>query len=47
VNYILVCGEEEEKANTINVRTRDSTNQVPRSIDEFIAECHALIKQRK
>ena len=37
-NYILVVGAEEEKADTVSVRTRDNAQHGVKSIDEMIAE---------
>ena len=41
--YILVFGDKEEGAGTVNVRTRGKTEQVSLSLDEFIAKAKALV----
>jgi len=46
-NFILVCGEKEEQNGTITVRQRDVEEQVVKPIDQFIQDCHLLIKEHK
>jgi threonyl-tRNA synthetase len=41
--YILVFGDKEEGAGTVNVRTRGKTEQVSLSLDEFVARAKALV----
>ena len=41
--YILVFGDKEEGAGTVNVRTRGKTEQVSLSLDGFIAKAKALV----
>jgi threonyl-tRNA synthetase len=43
----LVIGEEEEKQNAVNVRTRDSQDQVLTSIGDFIISCKELEASKK
>jgi len=46
-NYILVVGEEEVKANTVNIRTRDNVRHGTKSMDDLLAEFAQLIKEFK
>ena len=47
VNYILVIGEKEVQAGTVNVRTRDNEVLGPIDIDEFLVRLKKEIKERK
>ncbi|KAL7712739.1 putative threonine--tRNA ligase [Entamoeba marina] len=46
-NYILVVGEEEEKAQCVNVRTRDNKVHGKIQVDEFIKEIAQLVKDKQ
>ena len=41
-NYILVVGAQEEKDDTVSVRTRDNAQHGVKSIDDIIAEFHRM-----
>jgi threonyl-tRNA synthetase len=41
--YILVFGDKEEAAGTVNVRTRGTQNQSSMGLDEFIAKAKSLV----
>jgi threonyl-tRNA synthetase len=47
VNYILVVGEEEEKQASVNVRSRDCSDQVLKSVVEFIGICKEGINEKQ
>ncbi|HHE36927.1 MAG TPA: threonine--tRNA ligase [Candidatus Woesearchaeota archaeon] len=47
VNYILVVGDKEEEAGTVNVRTRDNEVKGPRKVEEFIDELLKEIKEKR
>jgi len=47
VNYILVIGDKEQEAQTINIRTRDNVVHGEKSPDEFLSEILGEIKDRK
>jgi threonyl-tRNA synthetase len=44
--YILVFGDKEEAAGTVNVRTRGTQNQSSMALDEFIAKAKALVASK-
>jgi threonyl-tRNA synthetase len=44
--YILVFGDKEEAAGTVNVRTRGTQNQSSMALDEFIARAKALVASK-
>jgi len=43
-NFILVVGQEEQEAKTVNVRTRDNQVHGTRSVQELIVEFNELKK---
>ena len=45
--YMLVLGEKEQAANTVNVRKRGERDQHSQSIDEFLIELKAAIASKK
>jgi threonyl-tRNA synthetase len=47
INYILVIGDEEEKNNTINVRTRDNEILGEKNINDFIKELIQEVKEKR
>ncbi|MBD3314098.1 threonine--tRNA ligase, partial [Candidatus Woesearchaeota archaeon] len=47
INYILVIGDNEEKAGTVNVRTRDNKVHGEKKIDDFLKELLNEIESRK
>jgi len=47
VNYMLVVGDKEEEAKTVNVRTRNNEVKGPRRVDEFIKELLVEIKEKR
>jgi len=46
-NYILVVGQQEKDARTVNVRTRDNVVHGVKSLEELIAEFANLVKHHK
>ncbi len=46
IPYILVVGEQEAAARTVNVRTRDGQQLGSAPIDEFLAACAREIESR-
>ncbi len=47
VNYILVIGDREQEAGTVNVRTRSGEVKGTKKLDEFIKELLAEVKEKK
>jgi threonyl-tRNA synthetase len=47
VNYILIVGDKEVEAGTVNVRTRDNVVHGERNMAEFITDLGQEIKQKK
>ena len=47
VNYILVVGEKEQQANTVNVRTRDNKVLGPKKVQEFMTVLLEEIRERR
>lgn len=46
-NFILVVGEQEATANTVNIRTRDNKRHGTKSIDEFLEMAAKLVEEYK
>jgi threonyl-tRNA synthetase len=44
--YILVFGDKEEAAGTVNVRTRGKQEQSSMGLDEFIAKAKGLVESK-
>jgi len=46
-NYILVVGDKEAEAGTINVRTRDNQRHGEKSVEQLIREFAQLLEEHK
>jgi len=46
INYILVVGDNEEKASTVNVRTRDNKVHGEKQVDDFLKDLKKEIEQK-
>lgn len=46
-NFILVVGDQEAEANTVNIRTRDNVRHGTKTIDEFLAMVAQLVAEHK